>query len=225
MKILLIEDDVESASHLIAALNNGGHQVDHATSGREGLGLAMDGAFDVAIVDRMLPGIDGLTLVRMLKAAQVPTRVIFVTTMAGIDDRVDGFNAGGDDYLIKPFAMPELLARVAALAKRNEPKRDDSTLCIGDMEFNLVRRQVKRGGRTLELQPQDQKLLEVLMRNAGRVVTRTMLLEQVWDFHFDPRTSIVETQVSRLRSKIDRPGEPSLIETVRGSGYCFRNAR
>jgi two-component system OmpR family response regulator len=197
MKILLIEDDVESASHLIAALNNGGHQVDHATSGREGLGLAMDGAFDVAIVDRMLPGIDGLTLVRMLKAAQVPTRVIFVTTMAGIDDRVDGFNAG----------------------------RDDSTLCIGDLEFNLVRRQVKRGGRTLELQPQDQKLLEVLMRNAGRIVTRTMLLEQVWDFHFDPRTSIVETQVSRLRSKIDRPGEPSLIETVRGSGYCFRNAR
>ena len=225
MKILLIEDDVESASHVIAALNNGGHQVDHSTSGREGLGLAIDGAFDVAIVDRMLPGIDGLTLVRMLKAAQVPTRVIFVTTMAGIDDRVDGFNAGGDDYLIKPFAMPELLARVAALAKRNEPKREDSVQCIGDLEFNLVRRQVKRGGRTIELQPQDEKLLETLMRNAGRVVTRTMLLEQVWDFHFDPKTSIVETQISRLRSKIDRAGEPSLIETVRGSGYCFRNAR
>ena len=225
MKILLIEDDLESASHVIAALNGGDNQVDHATSGREGLGLAIDGAYDVAIVDRMLPGVDGLSLVRMIKAAQLSTRVIFVTTMSGIDDRVDGFNAGGDDYLVKPFAMPELMARVTALAKRTELKREDTILTVGDLEFNLVRRQVKRGARTLELQPQEEKLLEVLMRNAGRVVTRTMLLEQVWDFQFDPKTSIVETQVSRLRAKIDRPGEPSLIETVRGSGYCLRNAR
>ena len=225
MKILLIEDDLESASHVIAALSRGGHQVDHATSGRAGLELAIDGSFDVAIVDRMVPGIDGLSLVRMIRAAQVSTRVIFVTTMAGIDDRVDGFEAGGDDYLIKPFAMPELLARVAALTKRNESKREETVLSIGDLEFNLVRRQVKRGGRLLDLQPQEEKMLEVLMRSAGRVVTRTMLLEQVWDFQFDPKTSIVETQVSRLRSKIDRLGEQSLIETIRGSGYCFRNAR
>ena len=152
MKILLIEDDLESASHVIAALSRGGHQVDHATSGRAGLELAIDGSFDVAIVDRMVPGIDGLSLVRMIRAAQVSTRVIFVTTMAGIDDRVDGFEAGGDDYLIKPFAMPELLARVAALTKRNESKRDETVLSIGDLEFNLVRRQVKRGGRLLDLQ-------------------------------------------------------------------------
>ena len=225
MKILLIEDDLESADHVIAALHASGHRVDHATAGREGLGLAIDGSYDVAIVDRMLPGLDGLSLVRMMKAAQLPTRVILVTTMAGIDDRVDGFTAGGDDYLVKPFATPELLARVASLARRDAPKHKEPVLSIGDLEFNLVRRHVKRGESAIELQPQEMKLLEVLMRNAGRVITRTMLLEQVWDFHFDPKTSIVETQVSRLRSKIDRPGEPSLIETVRGSGYCFRNVR
>lgn len=225
MKILLIEDDLETASHVITALRADGHEVGHAPTGREGLGLASDGAYDVAIVDRMLPGIDGLNLVRMLKAAELQTRIIFVTTMAGIDDRVDGFNAGGDDYLVKPFAMPELLARVAALARRDRGKDKDPILTVGDLEFNLVRRRVRRGADTVELQPQEQKLLEVLMRNAGRVVTRTMLLEQVWDFQFDPKTSIVETQISRLRSKIDRAGEPSLIETVRGSGYSLRNAR
>ena len=225
MRILLIEDDLETSSNVIAALRADGHEVDHATTGRDGLGLASDGAYEVAIVDRMLPGIDGLSLVRMLKAAELQTRIIFVTTMAGIDDRVDGFKAGGDDYLVKPFAMPELMARVAALVRRDRSKDKNPVLTIGDVEFNLVRRQVRRGATTIELQPQEQKLLEVLMRNAGRVVTRTMLLEQVWDFHFDPKTSIVETQISRLRSKIDRTGEPSLIETVRGSGYSFRNAR
>ena len=225
MKILLIEDDLETASHVITALRADGHEVDHAPTGREGLGLASDGAYEVAIVDRMLPGIDGLNLVRMLKAAELQTRIIFVTTMAGIDDRVDGFKAGGDDYLVKPFAMPELLARVAALARRDRGKDKDPILTVGDLEFNLVRRRVRRGADTVELQPQEQKLLEVLMRNAGRVVTRTMLLEQVWDFQFDPKTSIVETQISRLRSKIDRAGELSLIETVRGSGYSLRNAR
>lgn len=225
MKILLIEDDLEVSSHVVAALKTDGHEVDHATTGRDGLGLASDGGYDVAIVDRMLPGIDGLSLVRMLKAGDLQTRIIFVTTMAGIDDRVDGFKAGGDDYLVKPFAMPELLARVAALARRDRGKDRDPILNVGDLEFNLVRRHVTRSAETIELQPQELKLLEVLMRNAGRVVTRTMLLEQVWDFHFDPKTSIVETQISRLRAKIDRTGEPSLIETVRGSGYSLRNDR
>jgi two-component system OmpR family response regulator len=219
MKILLIEDDIETTSHVVAALRAEGHQVDHAASGREGLGMAVDGAYAVAIVDRMLPGMDGLSLVRLMRAAELQTRVIFVTTMVGINDRVEGFEAGGDDYLVKPFAMTELLARVESLARRNDPKREDTVLSVGDLEFNLVRRQVKRGARTIELQPQEMKLLEVLMRNAGRIVTRTMLFEQVWDFQFEPKTSIVETQVSRLRSKIDSPGEPSLIETVRGSGY------
>ena len=225
MKILLIEDDVEMTSYVVTALKAEGHQVDHAVSGRDGLGLAIDGAYDVAIVDRMLPGMDGLSLVRMLRSAQLPTRVIFVTTMGGIDDRVEGFKAGGDDYLVKPFAMPELLARVHSLARRNHAKQEDTVLTVGDLEFNLVRRRVRRDGRTIELQPQEMKLLEVLMRNAGRTVTRTMLLEQVWDFQFEPKTSIVETLVSRLRSKIDRPRTPSLIETVRGSGYSLRNAR
>lgn len=225
MKILLVEDDLESAAHVCAALRNSGHEVDHTANGREGLGLAMDRIYDVAVVDRMLPGIDGLNLVRMLKAAQLPTRIIFVTTMVGIDDRVDGFKAGGDDYLVKPFAMAELLARIAALGRRDRPAEKEPVLKISEIEFNLVRRQVRRGTTMIDLQPQEMKLLEILMRNAGRVVTRTMLLEQVWDFHFDPKTSIVETQISRLRSKIDHPGEPSVIETIRGSGYSFRNAR
>ena len=225
MKILLIEDDIELASYVVAALKGERYDVEHVTSGSDGLRRLIDGAFDVAIVDRMLPGIDGLNLVRVVRTAKVSTRVIFVTTRADIDDRVEGLGAGGDDYLTKPFAMPELIARVAALGRRNESRHHDTALRVGDLEFDLIRRHVKRGGKTIELQPQDEKLLEVLMRNAGRVVTRTMLLEQVWDFHFDPKTSIVETQISRLRSKIDRDGEPSLIETVRGSGYKFRDAR
>jgi two-component system OmpR family response regulator len=220
MKIVLIEDDAEMATYIVAGLAKNDHVVNHAAEGNEGLSLAAGGGYDVAIVDRMLPGLDGIALVKTLRAAGVRTPVLFLTTRGGIDDKVEGLNAGGDDYLVKPFAFSELLARLNALARR--PLMLATVLRIADLEIDLLQRSVTRNGRAIELQPREFKLLECLARNAGRLVTRTMLLEQVWDFHFDPKTNIVETHISRLRAKVDRTFDIQLIQTVRGSGYSLR---
>jgi two-component system, OmpR family, response regulator len=222
MKILLIEDDPETADYLQAGLKEHGHAVDRAADGREGLFLATTGAYDVLIVDRMLPGLDGLSLVKVARAANIRIPVLFLTTLAGIDDRVNGLDAGGDDYLVKPFAFSELLARVHALGRRPPLSDRPTVLRVADLELDLQRRTAARGGRRIELQPKEFRLLEYLMRHAGQVVTRTMLLEQVWDFHFDPKTSVVETHISRLRAKIDKDFAPELIHTTRGAGYCLR---
>jgi len=218
VKILLIEDDAVTAGHLRKGLGEHGHSVDHAAQGREGLLQAAGGEYDVLVVDRMLPGMDGLAIVKTIRAAGVKTPVLFLTTMNGIDDRVEGLEAGGDDYLVKPFAFSELLARIHALARRPPLSPLETVLRVADLEMDLLKRTVKRGGRRIDLQPQEFKLLEYLLRNAGRVVTRTMLLEKVWDFHFDPKTSVVETHMSRLRGKVGS----ELIQTVRGAGYCLR---
>ncbi|MGH8863192.1 MAG: winged helix-turn-helix domain-containing protein [Burkholderiales bacterium] len=222
MKILLIEDDDATAAHIATSLRQHGHVVDRAPNGRDGLFLAAGETYDVMIVDRMLPGLDGLGIVKTIRGAGVKTPVLFLTTLGGIDDRVEGLDAGGDDYLVKPFAFVELLARVNALARRPPPAEVQTALRIADLELDLFKRSVTRGGKRVDLQPQQFKLLEYLMRHAGRVVTRTMLLENVWEFHFDPQTTVVETHVSRLRSKIDQGFEKPLIHTVRGAGYCLR---
>ena len=222
MKVLLVEDDEAMADYLTDGLRQHGHVIDRAANGRDGLFLAADGSYDVMIVDRMLPGMDGLALVRTARGAGVRTPVLFLTTLGGIDDRVEGLEAGGDDYLVKPFAFAELHARVQALARRPPMAAVESAFRVADLEMDIVRRSVARGGRRLDLTPVEFRLLEYLMRHAGQVVTRTMLLEQVWDFHFDPRTNIVETHVSRLRSKVDRDFGVELIHTVRGAGYCLR---
>ena len=222
MRILVIEDDVNAASYVKKGLQEQGHVIDLATNGRDGLFLASGEAYDVMIVDRMLPGLDGLSLVKTVRAAGLKTPVLFLTTMAGVGDRVEGLDAGGDDYLVKPFAFSELLARINALARRPPITQVETVLKVANLEMDLISRKVQRAGRAIDLQPREFRLLEYLMRNAGRVVTRTMLLENVWDFHFDPKTNIVETHISRLRSKIDRGFDTELIETVRGSGYLLR---
>lgn len=221
MKILLIEDDRETAAYIVNGLREHGHVVDHAANGRDGLFLAAGERYDVMIVDRMLPGLDGLGIVMTIRGAGVKTPVLFLTTMGGIDDRVVGLEAGGDDYLVKPFAFAELVARLNALARRPAMTSAETVLRVADLEMDLLKRTVSRAGRRIELQPQEFKLLEYLMRHAGRTVTRTMLLENVWDFHFDPQTTVVETHISRLRSKIDREFAVELIHTVRGSGYSL----
>ncbi|HEY1415035.1 MAG TPA: response regulator transcription factor [Caulobacteraceae bacterium] len=222
MKLLLVEDDKEAGAYLKKALAEAGHTVDHATGGREGLLLAAGEAYDVIILDRMLPELDGLAILRTIRASGVKTPVLLLTAVGGIDDRVEGLEAGGDDYLVKPFAFVELLARVNALARRPPPQDLQATLQVADLQLDRLKRTVIRGGARIELQPREFQLLEYLMRHAGRVVTRTMLLESVWDFHFDPKTNIVETHMSRLRSKIDRGYSPELLHTVRGAGYCLR---
>ena len=222
MKVLVVEDDAEMAGYIVSGLSERGHIVDHTCNGREGLSLAAGGGYEVAIVDRMLPGLDGLSLVKTLRAGGVKTAVLFLTNLGGIDDRVEGLDAGGDDYLVKPFAFSELLARVNALGRRPTVSMADTALRAADLEMDLLKRSVSRGGRAIDLQPREYQLLECLMRNTGRVVTRTMLLEKVWDFHFDPKTNIVETHMSRLRAKVDRGFACELIHTVRGAGYSLR---
>ncbi|MBV9511381.1 MAG: response regulator transcription factor, partial [Caulobacteraceae bacterium] len=193
MKLLIVEDDRDGAAYLKRALTEAGHTVDHAGAGREGLLLAAGEAYDVIILDRMLPEIDGLGILRTVRASGVKTPVLLLTAMGGIDDRVEGLEAGGDDYLIKPFAIAELLARINALARRPPPQEVQTLLQVADLKLDRLKRVVSRGGVRIELQPREFQLLEYLMRHAGRVVTRTMLLESVWDFHFDPKTNIVET--------------------------------
>ena len=193
-----------------------------AADGREGFEIAAHETFDVIILDRMLPGLDGLSVVALLRAEGVSTPVLFLTNLSGLDDRVEGLGAGGDDYLVKPFAFEELLARLYALARRPTLGASPTKLVASDLEMDLVARTVRRGGEAIDLQPREFRLLEYLMRSEGRVVTRRMLLEQVWEYNFDPKTNIVETHISRLRTKIDRGRTPALIQTVRGAGYALR---
>ncbi len=222
MKILLIEDDGETADYVRTGLNAEGHNVSVARDGRDGLSRAVDEAWDLLIVDRMLPKLDGLRLIQTLRAADVETAVLFLTTLGGIDDRVHGLNAGADDYLIKPFAFSELSARVAALGRRPRKAALETTLHVDDLEMDLLGRTVKRQGELIDLQPREFRLLEYLLRHVDQVVTRTMLLENVWDIHFDPHTNVVETHISRLRGKIDRGRAAPLIHTIRGFGYSVR---
>ncbi|HSF08145.1 MAG TPA: response regulator transcription factor [Nitrospirales bacterium] len=219
MKILVIEDDQETALYIANGLTEEGYVVDIRADGQEGLMQALDESYEVLIVDRMLPGLDGLSLVRKLRTEKVKTPVLFLSALGEIEQRVEGLEVGGDDYLSKPFAFLELKARIEALRRRSPLQTVDSRLRIGDLEMDLLTRKVRRGEIPIDLQPREFRLLEVLMRYAGRVVTRTMLLEQVWEFYFDPRTSVVETHISRLRTKIDKGFTHHLIHTVRGVGY------
>lgn len=219
MKLLLIEDDVETAAYVAKGFRDLGHTVDVAADGREGLYLCTNETYDVVIVDRRLPFIDGLSLVKAVRAAGIRFPILFLTTVGGVDDRVEGLEAGGDDYLVKPFAFSELAARVNALFRRPPLGSEQTVLQVGDLKMDLIRRKVTRRGQPIELLPREFRLLEFLMRNAEQIVTRTMLLEGVWDFHFDPKTNVVETHISRLRAKIDKPFDEELIHTIHRAGY------
>jgi two-component system OmpR family response regulator len=223
MHILVIEDDREAADYLAKGLKESGHRVELAHDGRSGLLQAAAEEFDVLIVDRMLPGMDGLSLVQHLLATGNHTSVLFLSALGEVDDRVKGLRAGGDDYLVKPYAFAEMLARIETLARRPQPAPTVSTLLkVGDLELDLLGRKASRSGKPIDLQAKEFQLLEVLMRNPGQVMTRTMLLEKVWDYHFDPQTNVIDVHISRLRQKIDKDFEQPLIQTVRGSGYCLR---
>jgi len=219
MKLLVIEDDATTGTYIARGLREEGHSVDLVAEGREGLIQATSGSYDVLIVDRMLPEVDGLTLVKTLRGAGNKTPVLFLTAMGSVDDRISGLNAGGDDYLVKPFAFGELSARVAALARRPQAMDQETVLRAGDLEMHLITRKVTRAGQDIDLLPREFALLEHLLRRKGRVQTRTMLLEAVWDISFDPMTNVVETHISRLRAKVDKPFDRELIQTVRGAGY------
>jgi two-component system, OmpR family, response regulator len=221
MRILLIEDDQRTAEYIVRGLTESGHHCETLANGQDSLYQATRETYDVLVVDRMLPGLDGLSLVRALRAANVLTPVLFLTSVTGVDDRVEGLDAGGDDYLVKPFAFSELLARVNALGRRPHGQTEVTKLRVHDLELDLLRRRATRGGQFIDLQTKEFELLEFLMRNEGRVVTRTMLLERVWGFNFDPKTTVVETHISRLRAKIDKPFNPPLLHTVRNTGYSL----
>ena len=212
----------KSAEYLAKGLRESGHAADVVGDGRDGLLQAATGRFDVLIVDRMLPGLDGLSLVHHLRATGHTTPVLFLSALGEVDDRVKGLRAGGDDYLVKPYAFSELLARVENLARRQAPTPVRTKLDFADLELDLLSRKVTRAGRAIDLQPREFQLLEALMRRPGQVMTRTMLLETVWDYHFDPQTNVIDVHISRLRQKIDRGFEVPLIHTVRGAGYCLR---
>ena len=223
MRILVVEDDREAASYLTRGLKESGHIVDHAGDGQDGLHLAMGGNYDVAIVDRMMPRMDGLTMVRRMRDEGNRTPVLFLSALGEVDDKVKGLRAGGDDYLAKPFAFTELLARVDALVRRNSQETVQTKLQVGDLELDLLSRTATRNGNKIDLQPREFLLLEYLMKHAGQVVTRTMLLENVWDYHFDPQTNVIDVHISRLRSKIDKGFERPLLHTIRGAGYMIRD--
>lgn len=220
MRVLLVEDDDDTAVYIRKGLLQAGHTVDIVPDGRDGVAVAIGEDYDLIILDRMLPGLDGLSIAKTLRGVGSKASILFLTAMGGVNDRVQGLDAGGDDYLVKPFAISELIARVNALSRRPPIRPEGDVLRAGDLELDVSKRYVARNGERIDLQPRELVLLEVLMRNKGRVVTRNMLLERVWGFHFDPKSSIVETHISRLRGKIDRPYGTSLIQTVRGSGYC-----
>jgi two-component system, OmpR family, response regulator len=219
MKILVLEDDKTSGAYIAEGLRDEGHSVDLIANGADGLVQAMVGAYDVMVVDRMMPGLDGVSLVKTLRGAKNRTPVLFLTALGGVDDRIEGLNAGGDDYLVKPFAFGELSARIQALGRRPQMSEEPIVLRARDLELNLLTRKVTRSGQVIDLLPRELLLLEVLLRRKGRVQTRTMLLDAVWDIHFDPQTNVVETHISRLRAKVDKPFGTELIETLRGSGY------
>ena len=223
MRILVVEDDKDVAGFVVKGLKEAGHVVEHAATGRDGLFLAASETFDAMILDRMLPGgVDGLRLLETLRGQGNNTPVLFLSAMAQVDDRVKGLKAGGDDYMTKPFAFAELLARVEALGRRGKSEGPTTKLAVADLEMDLLSRGVRRAGQKLDLQPREFRLLEYLMRHAGQVVTRTMLLEGVWDYHFDPQTNVIDVHVSRLRQKVDKPFPIALIHTVRNAGYMLR---
>ena len=222
MRVLVIEDDREIAAYLLKGLKEQGYTVDHSEDGRNGLFLATSEDYDVLIIDRMLPELDGLTIIQSMRAAGRTTPILVLSALGEVGDRVAGLRAGGDDYLVKPFAFSELLARVEALVRRSTAAATTETeLSVGDLKLDLLARVAKRGGKVIELQPTEFRLLEYLMRNADQVVTRTMLLEHVWDYHFDPQTNVIDVHISRLRGKIDKGHAAPLLHTVRGAGYMI----
>ncbi|MBW8054772.1 MAG: response regulator transcription factor [Nitrospira sp.] len=222
MRILVIEDDADTAAYIRKGLKEQGHVVDHAQDGKEGLFMALEQSYDVTIVDRMLPGLDGLSIIQTLRTSGNNTPVLILSALGEVDDRVQGLRAGGDDYLVKPFAFSELLARLEALVRRADTEAAETSLRVDDLQLDLLTRVVKRAGQVIELQPREFRLLEYLMRHAGQVVTRTMLLENVWDYHFDPQTNVIDVHVSRLRRKIDKEFGQPLLHTIRGAGYTLR---
>lgn len=222
MRILLAEDDQETGDWIRKGLAGEGHVVDHVLNGREALAQAMTGNYDLFIVDRMMPGLDGLSLVKSLRAARIEAPVIFLTALGSVNDKVDGLGAGADDYIVKPFAMAELSARIAAIARRPKERKEVTELTVGPLHLDLLTRTVTRDGQRIELQPREFLLLKHFMERPGRVQTRTMLLEAVWGLHFDPRTSVVETHISRLRSKVDKPFDKPLLQTLHGVGYVLQ---
>jgi two-component system, OmpR family, response regulator len=224
MRFLVIEDDRETREYVVQGLTESGHVADAADNGRDGLFLALEGGYDALVVDRMLPGLDGLSIVQTLRAQARGTPVLILSALGEVDDRVEGLRKGSDDYLVKPFAFSELLARLEALTRRLdvEAEQRETRLRVGDLEMDLLTRRVRRGTKAIELQPREFRLLEYLMRHEGHVITRTMLLEKVWDYHFDPQTNVIDVHVSRLRGKIDKGFEPALLHTVRGVGYVLR---
>jgi len=225
MRILVIEDDTEAAAYMAKGLREAGHVVDLAATGTDGLFLATSERWDAMIVDRMLPGLDGLAIIQAIRASGNTTPVLVLSALGKVDDRVKGLKAGGDDYLVKPYAFAELLARIEALSRRVSAAQPETRLKVEDLEMDLLARCVTRGGQPIELQPREFRLLEYLMRHAGQVVTRTMLLENVWEYHFDPQTNLIDVHISRLRQKVDKDFDLPLIHTVRGAGYTLRAAR
>jgi two-component system, OmpR family, response regulator len=223
MRLLIIEDDRDAADYLVKAFREVGHVADHAADGEEGLSLALDGGYDVLIVDRMLPKLDGLTVIGRLRSKNVTTPALILSALGAVDDRVKGLRAGGDDYLPKPYSFSELLARVEVLARRHVGRGEDTQYRVGDLELDRLSHRVVRGKEEIQLQPREFRLLEYLMKHAGQVVTRTMLLENVWDYHFDPQTNVIDVHISRLRSKIDKGFAQPLLHTVRGAGYMIRD--
>ncbi len=223
MRLLIVEDDREAAEYLRKALREAGHMAELAKDGEEGLALAQGGDFDVLVVDRMLPKRDGLSVISELRARGDKTPVLILSALGQVDDRVTGLRAGGDDYLAKPYAFSELLARIEALTRRTSQQSGDTVYRVGDLELDRLSHRVTRGGKDIPLQPREFRLLEYLMRHAGQVVTRTMLLENVWDYHFDPQTNVIDVHVSRLRAKVDKGFDSALLHTVRGAGYMIRD--
>jgi len=224
MRILLVEDDLKIASFILKGLKEAGFAVDHAANGEDGLHLALNEPYDAAIIDIMLPKLDGLSLIEEMRRQKVNAPVIILSAKRSVDDRVMGLQKGGDDYLTKPFAFSELLARVQALIRRSTGASEPTGLAVGELSMNLLTREVVRGGKKIDLQPREFALLEYLMRNAGRVVSKTMIMEHVWDYNFDPQTNVVEARICRLRDKIDKDFGVKLIQTIRGAGYVLKQA-
>jgi two-component system OmpR family response regulator len=223
MRVLVVEDDAKAAAYLANALREAGHSSELATDGETGLELARGGQFDILVLDRMLPLRDGLSIVETLRREGSRTPVLILSALGSVDDRVEGLRAGGDDYLTKPYAFSELLARIEALARRSSPEEASPKYTVGDLVLDRLAHKVTRGGEVIPLQPREYRLLEYLMKHAGQVVTRTMLLENVWDYHFDPQTNVIDVHISRLRAKIDKTYERPLLHTIRGAGYMIRD--
>ncbi len=222
MRVLHVEDDQQTADYLNKGLTELGHVVDHAADGKQGWFLASEFDYDVMIIDRMLPGLSGTQLIQRIRERHIDTPIIILSALSSVDDRVTGLQSGSDDYLTKPFAFAELQARLDAIVRRHKSDATATTLTVADLTMELLTHQVSRNGQTIELQPREFKLLEYLMRHAGQVVTRVMLLEEVWDYKFDPQTNVIDVHISRLRSKIDKNFDQPLLHTVRGAGYCLR---